>query len=379
MKITSISLSIFEIPTNTPYFNLQQEEVKADRRWRRQHHSSPPEEIQVLHVQTDESIEGVCTVGDARYPTMRQIDLDQLRILTIGEDPFDRERLNSKLHAATRGMFAKSGWFGTFDNCLWDIAGKVANLPVYALIGRARERCPAYYNFNSRDTATAVAGAQEAVALGFPAVKDHFQDDWRQNIAHCQAVRDAVGPDIDILHDAAGCDYTLEEAIRVGRALEELDFGWFEEPLSDRNIMGLQKLCQAVNIPIMALETLMNDLELSAQYLMLGATDYVRVHARHGTTSMLKLSHMAELHNTRVEMNGPGGLFGLVHTHLSCAISNTSYYEYFPGGTRDTLGKEIGLINPPLPAKGYIAPPTSPGWGAEWDWDYFEKKRLAHL
>ena len=48
-------------------------------------------------------------------------------------------------------------------------------------------------------------------------------------------------------------------------------------------------------------------------------------------------------------------------------------------GTRDEVGKEFGLMNPPLPENGQITPPTAPGWGAEWDWEYFERKRIAVL
>ena len=93
----------------------------------------------------------------------------------------------------------------------------------------------------------------------------------------------------------------------------------------------------------------------------------------------LKLAHLAELHGANVELNGPGGLFGLVHAHLVCALRNTSYYEYFPGGSRDEAGAEIGLLNPALPQAGTIAPPDAPGWGAEWDWTYFRKVRVAEI
>lgn len=123
----------------------------------------------------------------------------------------------------------------------------------------------------------------------------------------------------------------------------------------------------------------MHDLQLSAQWLISGATDLLRANGRHGATAMLKLAHLAELHGTTIEFNGPGGLFGLVHAHLVCAVRNTSYYEYFPGGTRDEVGKEIGMLNPPVPRKGEITPPSTPGWGAEWDWDYLAKKQVARL
>lgn len=379
MKIASIKISVFDMPSNTGRFDLREVEQGAWRRWVHVRSTRLQDAVHVLHVFTDEDLEGTCTVGDARYTTMRQDDLEQLRILAVGENPFDRERLNAKLRAATRGMFARPGWFGTFDNCLWDIAGKAAGMPVYQLLGRARQKAPAYYNFGGKTKEAAAADAQKAVGYGFPAVKDHFRGTGKENIEWFKAAREAVGPDIDLLHDAALCHYSFEEALRVGRVLDELAFGWFEEPLADRDQIALQRLCTELDIPIVALESLMHDIDLSAVWLISGATDSLRVNARHGTTSLLKLAHLAELHGARVEMNGPGGLFGLVHAHLMCAISNTSYYEYFPNGSRDVIGQEIGLLNPSVPEEGYVVPPSTPGWGAEWDWSYFEKKCVAEL
>ncbi|MFO7919197.1 MAG: enolase C-terminal domain-like protein [Anaerolineae bacterium] len=383
MKIDAIKISVFEAERITNRFQLVKKGVGLSQRWIRQHHSAAEGHLHVLHVHTDEGVEGVCTVGDARYLTMRPRDLEQLRVLALGEDPFDREYLHDKLSAATRGMFTRPGWFGAFDNCLWDIAGKVAGLPVYALLGRARERCPAYYNIGGgrgEDTEeVAVEDAKRAVEIGFPAVKDHFRDTVRKNIAYLRAVREAVGPDIDVLHDAALAGYNFQEALRVGRTLEEICAGWFEEPLPDARQAELQELCQALDVPVLAPESMMHDMDLCAQWLISGATDFLRLNARHGTTTVLKLAHLAELYGANVEFNGPGGLYGLVHSHLVCAIRNTSYYEYFPGGSRDERGKEIGLLNPPLPEGGYIVPPLSPGWGAEWDWDYFRKQRVAEM
>ena len=194
-----------------------------------------------------------------------------------------------------------------------------------------------------------------------------------------KAAREAVGPEIDLLHDAALCHYSFEEALRVGRVLDELAFGWFEEPLADRDQIGLQRLRTELDIPIVALESLIHDIDLSAVWLISGATDSLRVNARYDITSLLKLDYLAELHGARVEMNGPSGLFGLVHAHLMCAISNTSSYEYFSNGSRDIIGQEIGLLNPPVPEEGYVVPPSTPGWRAAWDWSYFEKRCVAEL
>lgn len=383
MKIESISLSIFEASSNTNRFDLREAGSGLRRRWLRHNATPAAGEIHLLHVMTDVGVEGVCTVGDARYTTMRREELEQLRVMTVGCDPLDREFLFAKLHAATRTMFSKAGWFGAFDNCLWDIAGKAAGMPVCALMGRARSSCPAYYNIGGIMDEQAWTVAQRdietALEAGFTALKDHFQDTAARNIGLFEKVRARVGPSIELLHDSALAGYSYTDALKVGRALEELDFGWFEEPLHDGEQQQLQKLCAALDIPIVAPESLMHDMQLSAQWLITGATDLLRANGRHGATAMLKLAHLAELHGSTIEFNGPGGLFGLVHAHLVCAIRNTSYYEYFPGGSRDEAGKEIGLLNPPLPQNGEIVPPSAPGWGAEWDWDYVKKKRVVLL
>jgi L-alanine-DL-glutamate epimerase-like enolase superfamily enzyme len=380
MRIESIALSVFVLPGATVAFKLREEVTRgANRRWLPYDQQKQETEVHLLHVRTDEGIEGICTVGDARYTTLRPEELAALRHLAVGEDPFDRERLFAKLAAATRTLFSKPGWFGALDNCLWDIAGKAAGLPVSALMGRARPHCPAYYNIGGTTLTAAIEDAQRAVAAGFVAIKDHFRGDGATNSAAFHALRKALGDEIDLLHDAALCHYSEQEALAVGRTLEALGYRWFEEPLPDVDQAGLQRLCAALSIPVLAPETLMHDLSLSARWLISGATDFLRANARHGATAVLKLAHLAELHGARIELNGPGGLFGLVHAHLVCAIGNTSYYEYFPGGSRDELGQQIGLLNPPLPVNGQITPPATPGWGAEWDWERFRKQRVALL
>lgn len=381
MKVERIELSVFEQPSNTPRFDLDEVHLPDGRcRWARRPVRTPVDEIHVLHVHTDDGIEGLCTVGDARYTTMRDDELEALRILTVGQridGAPDRERLCDKLDAATRGLFTQPGWFGAFDNCLWDITGKAAGRPVCDLVGRVRDGVPAYLNYGGPTPEAAAQDAVAAVGRGFRAVKDHFRGTGAENESWFRAARDAVGPDVVLLHDAAGCDYTVDEAIAVARVLEELDFEWFEEPLSDRDLQGLQRLCADVDIPILAPETLMHDAELSRAWLRAGATDRLRVNARLGLTRTLQLADEARHLGTTVEPNGPGGLFGLVHAHFLSCVGNASYYEYFPGGSRDEAGREIGLLNPPLPAGGTIAPPGGPGWGAEWDRERFDSTRVA--
>lgn len=373
MKITEVKLSVLELPGASRTFDLVTIPGLRRQPWIHDLRSQGPGFIQVMHVLTDEGVEGMCTVGQGGDLAMTRETLEQLRLLVVGEDPLARERLYQKLHTGTRWVYRPPGWAGAFDNCLWDIAGKAADLPVHAIIGKVRDRMPAYVNIRGTTKEEAAADAGKWVQEGFPAVKDHFYHPVKENIQWFQAVRDAVGPDIDIMHDAVGI-YNFKEAVQVGRALEELHYRWFEEPLPERQHNRLKELCATLDIPVLATETLMNDVDTCAQWLISGATDLIRANARHGTTPVLKLAHLAELYGTNVELNGTGGLFGLVHAHLLCCIPNTSYYEFFPGGRLDEVGKEIGMLNPLKPEKGHITPPEGPGWGAEWDLDYFRKK-----
>ena len=78
--------------------------------------------------------------------------------------------------------------------------------------------------------------------------------------------------------------------------MEELDFVWLEEPFHEQKMNLYQELCRELTIPVMATEMLMHDIGLSSQWLIHGATDRLRVNARHGTTQVLKLAHFADLY-----------------------------------------------------------------------------------
>lgn len=384
MKITNVRLSVLETDQPVRQFELIKLPGQQRERWlhappsrsgikpgsgtRRQHEF-------VLHVDTDEGITGHCTAISDGVASLTRHDVDQLRGLVVGEDPLYREHLYQKLHQGTRWVYRVPGWSGAFDNCLWDIAGKAADLPVWALIGRVRDSLPAYLNIRGTTIEEAVDDAQAAVGVGFMATKDHFYHPFRENIEWLSAIREAVGPEIELMHDPVAV-YTYDEAVTVGKALEGLEYRWFEEPLTEQFHNKLVQLAAELTIPIMSNETLMHDVEISAQWLISGATDLIRYNARTGVTAGLKLAHLAELHGTNVEFNGNGGLWGLVHAHLLCSVQNTSYYEYFPGGWHDDIGVSFGMMNPVVPENGRISPPDAPGWGAEWNWGLFKKRTV---
>ena len=327
----------------------------------------PPHQQQFLQVATDEGI--ASRVVSVNTPD----EVERMRGVVIGEDPLERERLFQTLNG-TRHV--RKAWEGPLDNCLWDVAGQAAGLPVYALIGRVRDRFPAYLTQGRHELEGYLREIEKGRALsGIQGYKFHSYRSGKEDRPIMTAVREAVGPDYTLMHDPV-CHYTLRDAIMMGHVLDELGFLWLEEPMHEQKMDHYQRLCDQVPIPILATETLMTDMWLCAQWLIQGATDMLRGNARNGTSQVLKMAHFAELHSTTIELNHIAGLFGLIHTHLGCSISNTTYFECFSPES-DYLrkqGEEWGMLNGSLVEDGHLSPPDGPGWGAVWD-----EKRFASL
>jgi L-alanine-DL-glutamate epimerase-like enolase superfamily enzyme len=369
MKITDVKLYVLEDPANKSA-TLKLVQVPNLHRTQYTHAwvaRDQPARQNFIEVSTDAGVTGRCTT------TMTPAQVDILRLQVVGTDALHREYLYQKLHKGTRWVYQPPGWFGDFDNCLWDIAGKVAGLPVYALIGRARERFPIYVTAGDAPIEEYLRQIDCTRQMGANAYKFHSYKGGKTDMPIFQQVRKEVGPDFELINDPV-CSYDLREAVEVGHLMEELGFIWLEEPFHEQKMNQYQELCSELTIPVMANETLMHDIGLSIQWLIHGATDRLRANARNGTTQVLKMAHFAEMYGTNVELNGQGGLFGLLHVHLGCCIDNTDYYEYTAldaDGNR-TSGERWGMLSSPLVVNGCLTPPDGPGWGAEWDEKRFQ-------
>lgn len=373
MRITEVKAIVVELPARARRLEIVQ--VPDPFRLRYTHRdvgSDRAETETYLVVRTDEGIEGICTGAPA--PAVMEV----LRTQVLGTDPLRREDTYQRLHHGTRWVYQTPGWFGNFDNCLWDIAGKVAGLPVCRLLGQVRDRIPAYLTGGDGDgtAPTYLALLDDARARwGINAYKFHNYQGPRQNIALFNELRRALGDDFVLMNDPV-CSYSLEEAITVGHVMEDLGFLWLEEPFYEQEMLRYQQLCAALTrMPVMATEMLMYDMRLCAEWLKASATDLIRVNARNGTTSLVKLAHLAELHGTNVEMNAIGGLGGHVHVQLQCAIANTYAYELFAGAV--ARAREIGITNAPDVVDGHLSPSMLPGWGAEIDWAFVKSRTVG--
>jgi L-alanine-DL-glutamate epimerase-like enolase superfamily enzyme len=368
MKITDVSLTLFawdDIPP-TSY---------GSHTGRFAGHSA----LGLLRIATDGGLEGHAFLGSAMNPATQdgQALVSHLKPLLIGRDPLAREAINQDLWKRQRLAGVRA--IGAVDVALWDLAGKVLGQPIHRLIGSVRDAIPAYAS--SAVLPSAEAYAEEAIRFreaGWAAYKIHPPLPWDQDIRICQAVRRAVGDEFRLMLDATW-SYDFPAALRVGRAIEELRFHWYEDPLGDQDIYNYVKLKQKLDIPVMATEYPITGFDSYAPWLMLQATDYLRgdVAVKGGITTLLKAAHLAEAFRMDLEIHhGGNSLNNVANLHVLMAIRNTGFFEVLLPDGAQKYGLERDIE---VGADGMVRAPTEPGLGYPIDFALIERKKIAVL
>ncbi len=333
----------------------------------------------LLAITTDEGVTGHAFLGAADRGAVfdgPQL-IDRLKPVLMGHNPLDRERLNHRLWDRGRSTMTRS--IGAIDVALWDLAGKIAGLPIHQLLGSYRDSLPAYAS--SQVLPCVEAYCEQALHYksdGWTAYKIHPPHPWREDIKVCTAVRKAVGPDFPLMLDATW-SYDYPTAVRVGHAIQELDFYWYEDPLQEWNIHGYVKLHQQVRVPLMATELPFGGLDQYSPWLLAQATDYLRgdVCFKGGITTCMKTAHLAEAFGMNYEIHhGCNSLNNVANLHVAMAIRNCEYFEVLlPDGAN-----KFGLVEDiTVDSEGLVHAPTGPGLGAAIDFDRIEHGKQAVL
>ena len=211
-----------------------------------------------LRVWTDD---GLCGLGEA---SPMQGGIASLGILTrdiapavIGADPLDHAVIQDKLlHRLVKlgPEGALSGALAALDIALWDLKGKYLNQPVYKLLGGAwRTALPFYSSIGGNGTRTVdevlrvveqrLRDKPAAIKIRFDNDRSTVDIDIAGDLAKARAVRKLVGPDFPLAFDANN-GFSLSGAMRVGRALEELGYWWFEEPVQQYHVTAVRRLAR---------------------------------------------------------------------------------------------------------------------------------------
>ena len=238
---------------------------------------------------------------------------------------------------------------------------------------RISQSRPAYLTETGIPYEDTLKSAQRAVDEGYKGFKDHSMLGVETNLALAKDIRDLVGDDMVLMHDPVQ-QYSVEDAIAVGRGLEELNYLWIEEPLQEFDINGLKRLSDAIDLPVMALESIQGNPYLAAPYLSIGAIDIVRQTGL-GITGQMKLANLAEMFG----LNCHGG-----NPHVVAAVRNDDWWEVsaWPptGADRSLASAFAGLIEETTEVRdGYMYVPQTPGLGRKIDWDRIEAQTVMEI
>ena len=309
--------------------------------------------------------------------------LDQIKRYLIGRDPGRIKEFTQTAFddfAARRGSMDFYCALSGLEQALWDIKGKVAGMPVHALLGGAcRDRIRVYANGwsgGARSPAELGAKAEAVVERGFGALKfDPVPGPWRtfvdkdverRAIENVLAVRDAVGVDVDILVEMHRRLAPMH-AVRIARAIECAAPFWFEEPVLAENIPALARAKRDIHIPVVTGEALYTKFDFREVFER-GAADIINPDVCNvgGILELKEIAAMAEAYFVAVSPhNYNSTTVGLAATaHAAATMPNFLITEYFVN--LEELGHKIAR-DPWRVVDGYIEVPQEPGLGMDLD------------
>ncbi len=335
----------------------------------------------ILTIETNMGVSGEVPGG---------VDARTARYL-LGRNPLQREIIWHDLKRANRSENGTPP--GSVDIALWDLAGKIYDVPIHQLLGGWKRKLPAYASTYHGDENGGLSTPQDFAEfaryckeeLGYPAFKIHgwINGPIEREVAAVLAIREAVGPEMALLLDPAGAFGTFDDVLRVGRACDEARYMWYEDPFRGGGFSQYAhvQLRNFITTPMLMGEHV-RGLEAKADTIVSRASDYVHANANAdgGITGLVKIATLAEAHGLDVELHGGG----LAHRHCMASIRNTNFYE-------------LGLVHPKVPntkpeiyaerrwldeldsvdAKGCVDVPDGPGLGVPLNWDYINSRKIG--
>jgi galactonate dehydratase len=304
----------------------------------------------------------------------------------LGKDPRNVEFLWASMYNFTRfpGGAVINAAISGIEHALWDIAGKAAGLPVYMLLGgKCRDRVRVYQSAGGRTPAQLAESAKALIAkYGYTAIKMAPHPPGSQSMPYnavtraagqrAEAVRNAVGPDIDLAFDAHATLFEPIRAAQMAEALKPAHPYFLEEPIRMENMDAMQTLKQRMQIPLATGECLYTKHDFR-QLLSKQAADIVQpdVCLAGGIMELKKIAAMAEAHYVVVAPHNPmGPLATMVNVHFAACTPNFLILEYHP----DDESPRKDLIKDPIMVKnGYLEIPNKPGWGYEVNEEAFRR------
>lgn len=347
---------------------------------------APWRDLVFVEVETDTGLVGA---SEVRMVNKTETLLACIKELSgrhlVGSDPFDVERLawNVQWGEYGRAGEVSQSTLAAFEVACWDLIGQELGVPVWKLLGGCfRDRVPAYANawYQAEREPSAIAElATAAVARGYAALKlDPFgaasaelpAPELRRSIAIVEAVRRAVGPDVQLMIEMHG-RFTPSTACRVAAELEAYDPEWIEEPVPPYNPTALRTVRDATRLPIATGERV-HTLPEFHELIVGGLVDVIQADLTHfgGFLAMKRLAGWADAYHLMIAPHNVCGPVGTA-ANLQLAVSTSNYkvLEHFNDFADPWVRDLVDKAPTVDPADGCFAAPERPGLGVRLDHD----------
>jgi len=293
----------------------------------------------------------------------------------IGNSPADREQLWHRMRNLGTPMVPQA--HSLVDIALWDMTAKAAGMPLYQLLGGARDRILSYASTPLlADIQAYVDYVAERRSEGFRAVKFHAWCVPERDLPMCEAVhRHFEGSGMALMLDVEQ-RYDRFGAIRVARRLGDLGFAWFEAPLVDTDLEGYREIRRSSSVPVIPAGNTWLDLQMLLQAARLDCWSALRVDATicGGITPIRRIMGLAEAFGMNVEVQCWGyTLTQAANLQVMLAHRNCTYFEQpvpylaFEYGATDVIRTD---------GEGFVHAPPGDGLGIGLDWKAIEAASL---
>ncbi|MDB5924517.1 MAG: hypothetical protein JWN13_3453 [Betaproteobacteria bacterium] len=328
----------------------------------------------VVRIHSDEGLTGLgeCIVRLGPGATRAVIE-EVLAPVVVGRDVFDIEGIWDDMYRTMRARGHSRGYLleaiSGIDIALWDLLGKKLGLPVARLLaGHGRTELPAYASSILLDTPAVMAHEAERLAAeGYTGIKMKVGAAQNEDIARMNAVRKAVGPNVDVMLDA-NSGYDAPTAVIVGQHAEKLGMFWLEEPVVPDDLPGYRRIRDAVKSVRLAAGEGEFTVAGFRPFLEEGLLDVVQpdIARAGGFTGCRRIAAFAGAYNVAVapHTGASGPICIAASLHFAAATPGLLTFEhmYIYNPLHEMLAQPL-----PQPKSGRIAVPTAPGIGVELD------------
>ena len=356
MKITNVQATTHNVPVPVP---LMDEPVMRP--------------FVFCQVDTDAGVTGYGISGPIQRKAVREHINAELGPLVTGMDPMDTERIWHLCYVEHNPRSQTGTWssaVSAIDIALWDIKGKALGMPVWRLLGGAQPVVPAYITFGLPEYTEEqlVQVARDFVARGEDKLKmvvgvagDHQA--WREDSDRVHAVRDAIGPGVQLSLDA-NYMFQFNNALNLAKAVEECNVEWFEEPIWGNDAPLLHELRMRTSIPLSAGQNEGHRFR-ARELLVHQSIDILQPNVVYcgGYTEGMKFAALAQAFNLPI---ANGGGWPHHNMQLQAAVPNGWRIEYHYVMWK--CGEMVfdGCVGP---QQGWTTMPDTPGLGLEPKWD----------